>query len=157
MASGDEKPQQSTRRVIIAIDESEQAEQALLYYIRELHRPDNDVLLLHSAEPPFVTSHQGMVLSGESWDKMMEAEKNRVKKLEQKFAAKMTEHKVPGHIRAVFCARAGEAIVDVAKEEHAMIVVMGTRGMGTIRRTMLGSVSDYVVHHAHCPVLVVRH
>ncbi len=33
---------------------------------------------------------------------------------------------------------------------------MGTRGMGTIRRTLLGSVSDYVVHHAHCPVTVCR-
>lgn len=64
---------------------------------------------------------------------------------------------VPGHIRAVFCARPGEAIVDVAKEEHAMLIVMGTRGMGTIRRTLIGSVSDYVVHHAHCPVLVARH
>lgn len=65
--------------------------------------------------------------------------------------------KVPGHIRSVFCSKPGEAIVDVAKEEHAMLVVMGTRGQGTVRRTFLGSVSDYVLHHAHCPVLVARH
>lgn len=31
---------------------------------------------------------------------------------------------------------------------------MGSRGLGTIRRTILGSVSDYVVHHANVPVVV---
>ena len=53
-------------------------------------------------------------------------------------------------------ATAGEFVVRVASEEKAKMVVMGTRGMGTIRRTILGSVSDYVVHHAHCPVLIAR-
>ena len=33
---------------------------------------------------------------------------------------------------------------------------MGTRGLGTVRRTILGSVSDYVLHHAHCPVCICR-
>ena len=50
----------------------------------------------------------------------------------------------------------GEYICRVAKEDGATMIVMGTRGMGTIRRTILGSVSDYVLHHANCPVLVVR-
>jgi len=35
-------------------------------------------------------------------------------------------------------------------------IVVGTRGLGSVRRTILGSVSDYVVHHAHCPVIVCR-
>ena len=51
----------------------------------------------------------------------------------------------------------GQAVVRAATDEHAHMVVIGTRGMGTIRRTILGSVSDYVVHHAHCPVVVCRH
>lgn len=50
----------------------------------------------------------------------------------------------------------GEAIVDAAKNENAAVVIMGTRGMGTLRRTVMGSVSDYVVHHAHIPVIVCR-
>ena len=32
---------------------------------------------------------------------------------------------------------------------------MGTRGLGKIRRTFLGSVSNYVLHHAHIPVIIV--
>lgn len=51
---------------------------------------------------------------------------------------------------------AGEAIVAVAEKEKANLIVTGTRGMGKLRRTFLGSVSDYVIHHAKCPVLVCR-
>ena len=50
----------------------------------------------------------------------------------------------------------GHVIAEIAKEKAASTVVMGTRGLGTMRRTILGSVSDYVLHHAHCPVLIFR-
>ena len=63
---------------------------------------------------------------------------------------------VSGRIKAVFNYKAGEAIVETATEEKAQMVVMGTRGQGKVRRTLMGSVSDYVVHHAHCPVLICR-
>ena len=62
-----------------------------------------------------------------------------------------------GKIKAIFSGKPGEVIVDLATEEKASMIVMGTRGLGTIRRTLMGSVSDYVVHHAHCPVVVCRH
>ena len=55
--------------------------------------------------------------------------------------------------------RMGEAateIVDLAEELGAGLVVLGSRGLGGIRRALMGSVSDSVVRHAHCPVLVVR-
>ena len=61
-----------------------------------------------------------------------------------------------GRIQSTFGTRPGEAIVDLAKKENAHMVVMGTRGMGTVRRTLMGSVSDFVVHHAHCPVVICR-
>jgi nucleotide-binding universal stress UspA family protein len=47
-------------------------------------------------------------------------------------------------------------IVHLAEELVAGIVVVGSRGEGGVRRALLGSVSDSVVRHAHCPVLVVR-
>jgi nucleotide-binding universal stress UspA family protein len=36
------------------------------------------------------------------------------------------------------------------------VIVIGSRGQGAVSRLLLGSVSDYVVRHAHCPVFVVR-
>lgn len=56
----------------------------------------------------------------------------------------------------MFSGRPGETIVEAAVEEHAMMIIIGTRGLGTLRRTIMGSVSDYVVHHAHVPVIVCR-
>jgi nucleotide-binding universal stress UspA family protein len=52
--------------------------------------------------------------------------------------------------------RADEEIVIVAEELGAGLIVMGSRGRGGIRRALLGSVSDAVVRHAHCPVTIVR-
>jgi nucleotide-binding universal stress UspA family protein len=48
-------------------------------------------------------------------------------------------------------------IVDLAEELGTGLIVMGSRGLGGLRRTLMGSVSDSVVRHAHCPVLVTRH
>jgi nucleotide-binding universal stress UspA family protein len=48
------------------------------------------------------------------------------------------------------------AIVDEAEQEHADLIVLGTRGLGPTKRWLLGSVSTKVLHHAPCDVLVVK-
>jgi nucleotide-binding universal stress UspA family protein len=52
--------------------------------------------------------------------------------------------------------RAAEEIVELAEEIGAGLIVMGSRGHSRLRRVLLGSVSDAVVRHAHCPVTIVR-
>jgi nucleotide-binding universal stress UspA family protein len=51
---------------------------------------------------------------------------------------------------------AAEEVIDLAEELETGLIVLGSRGKGTIRRALMGSVSDSIVRHAHCPVLVVR-
>jgi nucleotide-binding universal stress UspA family protein len=55
--------------------------------------------------------------------------------------------------------RAGEPdkeIVRLSEEIGAGTIVIGSRGLGGVRRALMGSVSESVVKHAHCPVFVVR-
>jgi nucleotide-binding universal stress UspA family protein len=50
----------------------------------------------------------------------------------------------------------GPAIIEAAVAETADLLVVGTHGRGRFERLVLGSVSDHVVRHAPCPVLIVR-
>jgi nucleotide-binding universal stress UspA family protein len=52
--------------------------------------------------------------------------------------------------------RPEEEILGLADELDVGLIVLGSRGRSGIRRALMGSVSDSVVRHAHCPVLVVR-
>ena len=52
--------------------------------------------------------------------------------------------------------RPDDQIIEVGEEVGAGLIVVGSRGHGGVRRALMGSVSDSVVRHAHCPVLVVR-
>jgi nucleotide-binding universal stress UspA family protein len=53
-------------------------------------------------------------------------------------------------------APGAEEIVALAEEIGVGLIAVGSRGRGRIRRLLIGSVSDAVVRHAHCPVVVAR-
>lgn len=61
--------------------------------------------------------------------------------------------KISGEVNILY-GDAGEEIVKRASEVDACLVVTGTRGLGVIRRTVLGSVSQYVLHHSNVPVAI---
>ena len=50
----------------------------------------------------------------------------------------------------------GTAITDTIDTENCDLVIMGSRGMSTIKSILLGSVSDYVMHHSKCPIMLIH-
>lgn len=56
--------------------------------------------------------------------------------------------------RSVAQGPAGNVLVDAARD--AALLVVGTRGHGTIAGTLLGSTGNHCAHHASCPVVIVR-
>jgi len=144
------------RVVLLATDASKQAEDACRWYFQFLHRAENKVFLVNIPEGATLTTSQGQRLNDGEIQKLLEKEKKMTEALQKKFNGILDELKVSGEYLTVY-GKPGEALVQAAQDKEANMVVMGTRGLGTIRRTILGSVSDYVVHHAHCPVIVCRH
>jgi len=49
-----------------------------------------------------------------------------------------------------------EEIVRFAEENHFDMIFMGSRGLGSLKRMLLGSVAEMVVKHAHCAVIIIR-
>jgi nucleotide-binding universal stress UspA family protein len=49
-----------------------------------------------------------------------------------------------------------DAILDVAEEQHAELIVVGNKGMTGAKRFLLGSVPNKVSHHAPCSVMIIR-
>ena len=64
---------------------------------------------------------------------------------------------VNGEFKVVGGKDAWHQIIQYQESIGGKMIVIGTRGANALRRTLMGSVSDSVVHHAHCPVLVCRH
>ncbi|XP_072992310.1 uncharacterized protein [Typha latifolia] len=49
-----------------------------------------------------------------------------------------------------------DMICQTAEQMHVDLLIIGNRGLGTIKRAFLGSVSDYCAHHAKCATLIVK-
>ena len=64
---------------------------------------------------------------------------------------------IPCEINTVMIeGSAAEAVLDVAVTRNSDVIVIGSRGLGTLAGLLLGSTSQKVVAHAPCPVLIVR-
>ena len=50
----------------------------------------------------------------------------------------------------------GEGICRIAHEEEADLIVIGSRGLGKVKRALIGSVSEHVVRHSGIPTVVVQ-
>lgn len=77
----------------------------------------------------------------------------------ERAAARIAEHLRSADIRARALVRAGVPvleILDVAKEEHAALIVVGTHGHKGLQRVLMGGVAEALVRAAPCPVLTVR-
>lgn len=51
---------------------------------------------------------------------------------------------------------AAEAIIRVAHTREADLIIMGTRGLGSLQGLLMGSVTHKVLNHAPCPVMLIR-
>jgi nucleotide-binding universal stress UspA family protein len=135
-------------KVLLATDGSENAAEAARTAVElsnktgsELHvvyvETDIPTFLAHMEIDPARISEQSKALLEE-----------QVEKIEAAGGAVARAHLKTGN--------AAEQIVTLSEELRAGLVVIGSRGESVWKRAVMGSVTEDVVRHAHCPVLVVR-
>ncbi|CAG5134971.1 unnamed protein product, partial [Candidula unifasciata] len=121
-------------------------------YVEHFHKPENKVVVVHTPEYNMGASEMS---PGKIEEAILEVNA-KTEMVKQKFVQKMCELGMNGEFVALEDRNPGHAICKYAERINAAYIVTGTRGLGTFRRTMLGSVSDYILHHSHVPVLICR-
>ncbi|BFU92017.1 MAG: universal stress protein [Nitrospira sp.] len=133
------------RHVVLGIDGSSSSDKAVKFLIRYV----NPIADGPDHEPIMVT-----VTHTVPYFKYPEV-KETGKTLVQRYGAKLA--KSGFRVReSLKLGKPADDILTVAKQDKADLIVTGAKGLGAIRRVLLGSVSTRVVQHAHCGVLVVR-
>ena len=156
-------------KILLATDGSSEAELAARTAVDLSQKTDSELHLIHVLDVAKVglsmavlyseaTDPEGVKLP----DPVLEEELERSAKQEGRevLEAEVERVRSAGGTLAQSHLMMGEAereIVHLAEDLGAGLIVMGSRGRRGIRRALMGSVSDSVVRHAHCPVLVVRH
>ncbi|CAL1541871.1 unnamed protein product [Lymnaea stagnalis] len=144
------------RNVIIAMDESHHSDDCFQFFMKNVYKPNDHVILLYVPEYHTVIQSPMVMTDVSVVTDLLQDEEKRIKGFLEQLGQKLKAAGIGGKVKSVG-GSPGEVVVKVANEEKAHLIVIGSRGMGTIRRTLIGSVSDYVMHHAHVPVLVCKH
>lgn len=139
-------------KVLIAVDGSDHATEAVEFVRRMPTRSPMDVTLMMVVNPPEIALNP----STELWypqyiEHQLEFAGETLARCAALFDgtdATVHQHRTQGHV--------GHAVIDHAEQIDADLVVIGARGHSAIGRILLGSVSDYVATHAHCSSLVIR-
>jgi nucleotide-binding universal stress UspA family protein len=138
--------------ILLATDGSKEAELAATTAAELSKRTDSELHIIHVGEVPLVyhpERHGGYHVEYEKAE-------SQARELLEAQVEKMKEAGVTVAQAHLKMGRADEEIVELAESMGVGLIVMGTRGHGRIRRALMGSVSESVVRHAHCPVTIVR-
>jgi nucleotide-binding universal stress UspA family protein len=142
------------KRLLCPIDGSEQGGRALDAALSLARGLGATVVLFHAYHvSPDVARLADHVATGTSY---LDRIRNDLRARSEAIVAAARARAGDVPLEAVHVEGAPEkAIVKAAAEHRCDAVVIGRRGLSGIRRALLGSISDYVVHHASVPVIVV--
>ncbi|ESQ28441.1 hypothetical protein EUTSA_v10019262mg [Eutrema salsugineum] len=145
------------KKVMVAIDDSDCSKHALkwtLVYLKD-SLDDSDIILFTAQPPLDLSCVYASSYAMELINSMQENHKNAgLNRLEE--GAKICAESGVTPRKAMEIGNPKEAICDAVKKLGVDLLIVGSNGKGALERTFLGSVSNYCVNKAKCPVLVVR-
>jgi len=155
-------------RILVAVDGSDTAkkafEQAKTLIVNDTS-PDKELYIMtvvdgNAYNPPILPEApigSAAVVSSilDAQQKSLEDAKAKARELVKKFEQGLANTHVK-HTLLVGVGQIADVLVEEATTLKVDMMVLGTRGLGTLKRAILGSVSSYCVHNAPCNVLIVR-
>lgn len=137
------------QKILLAFDGSEPARRAaaLAGNLARAHQSDVRIVVVYDPVPAY--------LGDPDYQRALHG---RLQHAEETMkAARQELGDIPGELKEeILEGPPAEAILKVAETRQNDLIVMGTRGLGRLSGLLIGSVSQKVVAHAECPVLLVR-
>ncbi|XP_044949047.1 universal stress protein PHOS34-like [Hordeum vulgare subsp. vulgare] len=144
--------------MVLGIDESEHSYYALEWTIHHFFAPGQPQqyhLIVVSAKPPAASV---IGIAGIGTAELLPKVELDLKRASARVIDKAKEH--CSHVTDVsYEVKEGDArnvLCEAVERHHADMLVMGSHGYGAFKRAVLGSVSDYCTHNAHCTVMIVK-
>lgn len=134
--------------ILVAVDGSESANKAFERAIYLAQKCNSKLDLVHVVQCD---------LGGDSANtfEIVEELKDQAKKMLDEYKKQAAKNGIPIQLTIVQGDPA-KVIIDLAKAKSYDLIIMGTRGRSAFKELLIGSVSQKVMHHATCPVMVVR-
>jgi|YelNatPaOPRAMG01_1025707.scaffolds.fasta_scaffold08046_3 nucleotide-binding universal stress UspA family protein len=142
-------------KILVPIDGSEESKKAVFIAKELVEKFQAEAFLIYVLPPLTLvaTAAPGEEKILEVMPELIDFRQREAKEILNEFVGLFPPGKAEQKLLEGHPAR---CILNFAKEGNFDLIVIGSRGMSGIAGFLLGSVSDAVVHHAHCPVLVVR-
>ena len=146
----DEKLVARTNVIVVGVDGSPGSDAALSWAFDEARSRQATLRVLHTWAYPAITGIEGAALYLDPRELADDASKRLDGALRRVFPDEATRRTIE---QVVVEGGAANALIEQSK--NASMVVVGARGHGGFVGLLLGSVSNHVVHHGECPIVVV--
>lgn len=140
-----------TKKILVPVDGSEPANRAFHIALDLAAKDKAEVTLIDVVDAnDMLYATSKVMISPEFYTTIKRKGKELITKLEKEIP-----ESIP-HSTEIHVGLPGQMIASVAKEGHFDLIIMGNSGKGALDAFVTGSVSQYVIHHANCPVMIVK-
>ena len=141
-------------QVVVGVDGSALSEAATGFAFEAAARHGCPLVATHAWHSPLDSDFLTHLLeAGMGWDEQLAAAEREVR---ERLAAWRRRYPGVGVRVRVDYGHPAPTVLEVARSEGARLLVLGARGRGGVTGALLGSTSHAALHHAPCPVAVVR-
>lgn len=145
-----------TRIVVVAVDLSDHARHAFEWYLANVWKTDDLMILIHCPEAPKLPTFSfksGLAPPIDEWKKILDEMNAKARKLEEEYEGTCTQKRIKYKMRTEAMKNIGEGVLRISEEEGADLIVCGSKTGA--KYAFKGSTCDFIMRNSAIPVLCV--